>query len=516
MSNTFILPTIPGGRYRLVRFLMVSGETSVYIGHDTTTDKPITVREFYVPGLMQRRENGEIAVLAGREVLYKSLVSDFEELNRSIMTMENLKGMVCPLDIFAANNTVYAVDPFVESPTLDDYLAQRGENMGWLALKKALTPMVMAVLRMHTEGITHRGISPQTVLVDKSGDFMLTGLSIPPARTMGSEVPGNLFFGYSAPEQYYSTSWQGSWTDVYSLAAVCYRALTGSTPVEFRQRGKGRSLVPPRTLDSRIPENVSNVLMMALSVDLSNRYRTVEEFWSALLHGPGDGTAVYRLPIEKRRFTQQSIKLSWLLWISGGLLLVAVIFMLTTGVLRILIGPVEQEDRQSIVPNESASVSAPAESQPDAAEKQVVAPDLIGMSLEKILIDPLFRQMFVFEPRFVYSETTPVGEVLSQLPAPGEEIQKEEIIVLTVSKGSQRVSMPDIVGLPIDNATAILRDSDIMYDMVIKSGENYPLGTVIETSPSAGSILYKTSEKATLFVTEPIPAATQSSASISP
>ena len=68
MSNTFILPTIPGGRYRLVRFLMVSGETSVYIGHDTTTDKPITVREFYVPGLMQRRENGEIAVLAGREV----------------------------------------------------------------------------------------------------------------------------------------------------------------------------------------------------------------------------------------------------------------------------------------------------------------------------------------------------------------------------------------------------------------------------------------------------------------
>ena len=328
---------------------------------------------------------------------------------------------------------------------------------------------------------------------------------------------GNLFFGYSAPEQYYSTSWQGSWTDVYSLAAICYRALTGTTPVEFRQRGKGRSLLPPRILNPRIPENISNVLMAALSVDLSNRYRTVEEFWSALLHGPGDGTAVYRLPIEKRRFTRINKKAFWLLWTVGGLLLVTVIFMLTTGVLRILIGPVEQEDRQSAMPDASESMSAASvESQPNETGNHIVAPDLIGLSLEKILIDPLFKQMFVFEPRFIYSETASVGEVLFQRPAPGEEIEKDEVIVLTVSKGSQRVSMPDIVGLPIGSATALLKDYGIEFDMVIISGENHPLGTVIETNPPAGSILYKTSEKATLFVSEPIPPTTESLAPSSP
>jgi serine/threonine-protein kinase len=487
---------------------MVSGETAVYIGHDTTTDKPVTIREFFVPGLMHRRANGEITILPGREVLYKSLVSDFEELNRSIMTMDNLNGMVSPLDFVAANNTVYAIDPFVESPTLDDYLAQRGENLGWLALKKALTPMIMAIVRMHADGIIHRGISPETVFVDKSGDFLLTGLSIPPARTMGSEVPGNLFFGYSAPEQYYSTSWQGSWTDVYSLAALCYRALTGSTPVEFRQRGKGRPLVPPRTLEPRIPENISNVLMVALSVDLSNRYRTVEEFWSALLHGPGDATAVYRLPIAKRRYILQNKKMVWLLWIAGGLLTVAVIFMLSTGVLRILIGPIEQEGQQSSISSEVGLMSsAPVESPTDMAEKQVVTPDLIGMSLEKILIDPLFKQMFVFEPRFVYSETTSVGDVLSQQPAPGEVIEDEEIIVLIVSKGSQRVPMPDVVGLPIDSAKAILKDSDIEFEIILQSDESHVMGIVLETTPPAGSMLFKTSEKATLIVSEPIPPA---------
>ncbi len=374
MSNAGELPTIPKGRYRLIRCVGATGEATIYIGHDSREERPVSIREFFVPGMMRREDNGGITVLPGREVLFKSLVSDFEELNRGLMAMPNMKGMLCPHDVVSANNTVYAVDPFNDSPTLGDHLARQQDTLGWLELKKALAPMVMALVRVHSEGITHRGISPETILVDKTtGEFVLTGLSIPPARTMGSEVPASLYFGYSAPEQYYSTSWQGSWTDVYSLAAVCYRVLTGTTPVEFRQRGKGRTLAMPHSLNRRIPENISNVLMTALSVDLSNRYKTIEEFWSALLHGPRRNRNLC-LTAEKRRSSKRDKKLTILAWLVGVLLLISVIFMLSTGVLRILIGPPEQSNPGVLPSISTASPSLTAQPQTEEVKNRSFRP----------------------------------------------------------------------------------------------------------------------------------------------
>lgn len=218
-------------------------------------------------------------VQPGCEVQYKSLSSDYEELCRYLMGLPAELPFVRPFELIRQNGTVYSVEWYAGAETLGDHLARIGRPIGWNTLKKMLTPMVRAMDRIHTDGIYHRGISAETLLITEREELLLSGFCIPAARTADSEIAATLYFGYSAPEQYSSNSWQGSWSDVYSLAAVCYLALTGITPIEWRQRGERHPLIPPAEVAPEIPAHVSDALLRALSVDLRTRYRTIDEFW---------------------------------------------------------------------------------------------------------------------------------------------------------------------------------------------------------------------------------------------
>lgn len=239
-------------------------------------------------------------VQPGCEVQYKSLSSDYEELCRYLMGLPAELPFVRPFELIRQNGTVYSVEWYAGAETLGDHLARIGRPIGWNTLKKMLTPMVRAMDRIHTDGIYHRGISAETLLITEREELLLSGFCIPAARTADSEIAATLYFGYSAPEQYSSNSWQGSWSDVYSLAAVCYLALTGITPIEWRQRGERHPLIPPAEVAPEIPAHVSDALLRALSVDLRTRYRTIDEFWVALLNEPGSGTMTYPLSVVKR------------------------------------------------------------------------------------------------------------------------------------------------------------------------------------------------------------------------
>lgn len=85
-------------------------------------------------------------------------------------------------------------------------------------------------------GIIHRGISPQTILVTEKNELKLIDFQISAGRTTGTEIACEMYPGYSAPEQYSSAEWQGTWTDVYGISATLYRVLTGCVPTESISR----------------------------------------------------------------------------------------------------------------------------------------------------------------------------------------------------------------------------------------------------------------------------------------
>ena len=54
-------------------------------------------------------------------------------------------------------------------------------------------------------------------MVTSKGELRINSFSISALRTVNTELNSELFHGYSAPEQYSLSSWQGTWTDVYQL-----------------------------------------------------------------------------------------------------------------------------------------------------------------------------------------------------------------------------------------------------------------------------------------------------------
>lgn len=492
-------------RYEITRQISTCGETVVYLGRDTVSGQLVTVKEFFAETIMRRDDSGRTEVLPGCDVQYKSLSSDYEELCSYLTRLPADFPILRPIEVIWRNNTVYAIEKYTENETLDDFLARRGHALSWNQFKFMITPIVKLLGRMHADGIYHRGISPETLLVNSDGALILSGLSIPAARTAESEIASTLYFGYSAPEQYSSNSWQGSWSDVYSLAAVCYRALTGITPVEWRQRGKGRALAPPIDLAPELPQNVSDALVQALTVDLRSRYRTVEEFWCALLMTPGQGTVTYQLPIQKRT---DELMLPSSPPKSGNVrplvLALALISMVAIFALALAYRLVDTY-LQPI-----ASSSQPAAPEPqlesEAPQAEIVVPYLVGTDVQKVLLDPLYQRLFTFEIERIFSESQPAGAIVAQQPKAGEEPGGAAQIYLWVSKGSELIAMPDIQGKTLAAAAAELNHTEIAYTVELiepdAAHSDAEDGTVLSTSIPAGSIVYRNTDTVLVYVVQ--------------
>ena len=114
------------------------------------------------------------------------------------------------------------------------------------------------------------------------GTARLTGYGTLALRTGGSELKSQLYPGYAAPEQYSAAEFSGRYTDVYALAAVCYKMVTGQTPVAAPQRKVRDSLESAHSLEAGVPTWFSQVLACALRLDPARRMQTVPELMSAL------------------------------------------------------------------------------------------------------------------------------------------------------------------------------------------------------------------------------------------
>ena len=113
-------------------------------------------------------------------------------------------------------------------------------------------------------------------------DFGAARVSDPGDRPTGIIKPG-----YAPLEQQLSEpgirSAQGSWTDVYALAATIYRAITGQIPPNALLRSTSDSLVPPSDMGIQIPQQKEQILLKGLAINYQDRYQSVSQFYNDLI-----------------------------------------------------------------------------------------------------------------------------------------------------------------------------------------------------------------------------------------
>lgn len=275
--------TVLDNRYLVGRVLSYNGEGVSYIAYDRVMNEKVVVREYF-PDTFCTRTNGSDNVVVNPDCLakYKTFMSEFAEVNKVLSRMRNISNIVPAVDMFAQNNTTYAVLQYVEGVSLKKFLQSNSGRLSWEQVRKLFPPIFTTLSLIHNAGIIHRGISPENILVTTKGELKIIGFCISAIRTSSTELTPELYAGYAAPEQYSSLDWQGSWTDVYSISAVLYRILTGCVPTEAYRRIGNDDLIEPVRINPDIPVSISRIIMRGMTVKSEGRIQTVTELVTRL------------------------------------------------------------------------------------------------------------------------------------------------------------------------------------------------------------------------------------------
>lgn len=497
--------TVVGNRYLVGRMISMNGEGITYICFDTENEERAYIEEYMPQNMAKRNElTGEVTPLSGYEAQYKCLMTDFYDLFDALRNFRHNDYIIPVTDVIYDKNTAYAVHKYVKTISYGDYLTHNGGEFTWPQVKKLFMPLFTTLTYLHSNGFVHRGLSPESIRVNAKGQLMLSGFGTASLYTKGSAIEPELSEGYSAPEQYSSSSWQGEWTDVYSIAAVLYKSLTGTLPVSAAERRENDTLCPPEELEQNVPSNVSDAIMNAMQLSVEYRTQSIDDFTAELLESSKSNTMMYdpqkagetggedifkktetilEKPVRKRYEDEEPKRGRKIPW---GLIMFIIAMVVLLGVLAFVfrfpevIGIVRNNNSGS-----SVSESSNEESSNDEGTVNFGAPGLVGRYRKDVEGNEKYQQfnlVFVEENNSSYPE----GMIFEQSIKKDTPVAEGTEIVLKVSVGPEKVPMPQCVGMTIEKARAALDALGIVYQEVPNFSTQCEYNIVYEQSAAEG------------------------------
>lgn len=260
-----------------------------YIALNVATMERVAIKEYFPTYWCQRGEDG-VNVYPTSEPYEMGKQRFFQEA-KNIYRFRELKTVVNVLEFFVQNNTCYIVMEYLDGKSLASLVSQTGKQSVDDLLGK-LKPLMDDIDKMHRSipSVLHRDIAPDNIMMLENGGVAL--LDFGSARSCQKDGNGMTKFvkeGYSPVEQYFKEGEQGPYSDVYSLAATIYYALTGERPSGALERqstvlgGKPDPLVPPRQNGASIQDYQERALMNALELASEKRTASVKRLREELI-----------------------------------------------------------------------------------------------------------------------------------------------------------------------------------------------------------------------------------------
>lgn len=260
--------TLIHNRYRIVEILGQGGMGSVYRAIDENLGISMALKEnLFTTDEYSRQFRLEAVILANLRHPNLPRVSDHFVLS---------------------DMGQYLVMDFIEG----EDLRFRMERLGMLTEDDAVhigAAICDALAYLHTRKppILHRDIKPGNVKITPDGHIFLVDFGLAKVYQSASQATTTgaraMTPGYSPPEQY-GTARTDPRTDIYSLGATLYAALSGVIPEDGLARAMDNAqLTPLRKRNSRVSRKLAATIEKAMAVDPSDRFQTPEEFKKALL-----------------------------------------------------------------------------------------------------------------------------------------------------------------------------------------------------------------------------------------
>ena len=483
-GGTLPVGTVLAGRYTVGEMLSIDGEGILYRGAENLGRFRVTIKE-YLPITLtaERTAESTLRPKTGSEVLFKTTRMDFADLYRSIQRITPANGLEAVLDVVEANNSVYAILENLGGTPLDQWLENHPGTIRPDDACTMLQPVFEGVAAMHKIGLVHRGICPENIRVMENDRCRLAGYATVGLRTAGSGLHEQLYEGYSAPEQYSTTEFEGRYTDEYSLAAVFYRMVCGQAPVPAAQRMVADSNPRAKSVNGSLPLYVSQVLQLGLRLRPMERIQTVPQLYQALSSKEYTAELTRTMKPETPVRTAQPEPERKEHLLSLKALLAGIVILLSILILLTLWSVLNQHIHQ---PAASAAESEPASS--EVMVPQNLVPNFIGMDYTQVQNNREYTSMYLFYVTEEYSDTAPAGQIIQQEPSADTVLKAGETIRLVVSKGPQMAEMPNIIGFTQDSAVKELEARGLVAScfMVVNDG-SYASGCVVRTSEEPGT-----------------------------
>ncbi|MEG0742456.1 MAG: Stk1 family PASTA domain-containing Ser/Thr kinase [Clostridia bacterium] len=474
-------------RYKLEDFIGQGGMSLVYRALDIRTGHSVAVK------ILKSEYNSD-----------KEFLERFqrEAQAASLMSHHNIVNL---LDVGVEGDYRYLVLEYVSGNTLKDIIRQRGRLNSNTTVQ--ITIRVLSALQhAHDNGIIHRDIKPQNVLVHSDGhvkvaDFGIARMTNAFTISKGDTVVGSVH--YSSPEQAMGSVVEAS-SDLYSTGVVMYEMLTGrvpfvgDTPVSVAMQHINDAPPPITSFAPETPSAMVAVVMKALEKSPKKRFQSAREMADVLTRardGKIDpcllpympqqpGTAYTQTgksaPEPRARMAAKPMHSSNMQRRQGGtpsgrrppirkrdhkrLVQTALSMVLVAGVLSLLaIGVVNVYTRIS---------------------NSAIAPDVVGLTVEEG--ESLARRAgLVWQQTDINHESLSAGTVISQIPEADTQMEKGDCLLVTISLGPSNSSMPSVTGRSYEEATTKLRDRGFGV-VAIKTTSSEMAGTVLAQNPQAG------------------------------
>ena len=496
-----MLGTLIGGRYRIIAPVGEGGMATIWRAVDEQLDREVALK-------ILRPQFGSDPGFAAR----------FKAEARSAAAL-NHPNIVSVYDYGTEGDTQFIVMQLVDGSDLATRLRDSGPMAPADAARLA-AEIASALATAHRRGIVHRDVKPGNILITDAGEVKVADFGIARAMSEASMTVTGTTLGsvhYFSPEQARGDEVTGA-SDVYSLGIVLYEMLTGRRPFEG-DSAAGVALkrltddpVPPSAWRA-VPPGLEAIVMRSLQRDPADRYPDATALAEALrawqqdpnalpaaavataaaaampvgeptmyvpprvtADPPPARAAAPRMAPEPRYATERRYDAepeargtpwwTWLLLVLGVVLLGAMGFLGAQ-----LIG--------SLGPGGSSSPS------PTTLE-QVTIPDWVGDPIVAVR-EEADRLGIVLDEQTEASSDVDDGDVISTDPASGQTVERGDSVRVVVSSGAEQVRVPGMIGQTRDEARQTLEREGLALGNVSEEPSGATEGTVIRTTPTAGT-----------------------------
>ena len=422
------------------------------------------------------------------------LVRRFKNESKAISLL-NHPNIVKVYDVSVNDDLQYIVMEYVDGMTLREYLNERGGKLSSRETVHFISQILKALEHAHANGVVHRDIKPQNIMLLDNGqlrmmDFGIARISRADNQLLVGKAMGSVH--YISPEQAKGDETDCT-SDIYSVGVMMYEMLSGHLPfdaddvVEVAIKQISDQPKSLREIAPEVPGALVEITEKAMAKLPQNRYASAREMLDALDTYVQNPSVMFEYkyitedapekvvkrtmnqnrahrqpePSAPRRKKRKTIFLPALLGIT-------IAFCIACMLLNYLI----LNDSSNLMNNKA----------------DIVLGDYIGMTQEQAqAVDQIASGQIKVTWEQEYNSNYAAGYIYKQSPVSGRNVREGQSVTLTVSLGTQYVTVPDLTNYVQSDAEQQLKDLGVSVLVTQAVDTSVASGAVIRTDPAAGT-----------------------------